>query len=969
MRSGKVILQGLLCFMIVFSLVLPLTGCESPPAAPEPDAISTVQALTSSGLADSPWPKFGQNAQSTGQSPYRGPDRPYLKWSFTTAECVYSSPAIGVDGTIYFGSNDHKLYAINPDGSEKWSFTTQYYVDSSPAIGADGTIYVGSYDRKLYAINPDGSEKWSFTTGDLVASSPAIGEDGAIYVGSVDRKLYAINPDGSKRWSFTAGHSVPSSPAIGADGTVYVGSDDRKLYAINPDGSQKWSFTTGADVFSSPAIGVDGTIYVGSFDNRLYAINPDGSKKWSFTTAEAVRSSPAIGADGTIYVGSRDKKLHAINPDGSQRWSFTTGFWVESSPAIGADGTIYVGSDDRKLYAINPDGSQKWSFTTGGLVRSSPAIGADGTVYFGSGRERKLYAITAAYHLTVSSTAWGAVAEPGEGQFTYPGGTAVDLVAEADEGYRFTNWTGDVGTIDDVDDPETTITMNGDYSIVANFEAEEVAHFPDPNLEGVIRHYIGKPTGDIYRSDLVGLTILRAAERGISDLTGLEHCVDLQTVHLCNNEISDVTPLSTLTSLTKLLLWDNQIADVSQLSSLTNLNNLHIHTNQITDVSHLSSLTNLYHLHLGANQISDITPLGLLVKLTGVALHNNEISDVSPLGTLANLNSLHLASNQISDISPLRSLTNLHWIELWDNEISDISPLVDNHGLGEGNYLKLRYNHLSLAEGSQAMTDIQALVDRGVNVCYEPQKEYALTVYPTAGGVVTVPGEGTSAHYWGTLVDLVAEADVGYQFLNWSGDVSTIDNVNSASTTIAITGDFSITANFESTTASVETSTGTGIAHFTTSHGVIEDLQALPSLPPAPPANIRFPHGMFSFKVTGIDLGQTVTLTVELPGTMPSGTRWWKEHMGAWYSIPVTVVEPNVISFTLTDGVFPGDSDGTQDGVITDPGGPGNPVPSLTVGWEGSPVNKAAVMAPWIALLAVMAGVSLLVLRRRQAQI
>jgi len=426
--------------------------------------------------ADSPWPMFRQNPQRTGRSPYSGPEVPELKWSFTTGAPISSSPAIGADGTIYVGSNDNKLYAINRDGSQKWSFTTGGPVRwSSPAIGADGTIYVGSYDNKLYAINPDGSQKWSFTTGYLVDSSPAIGADGTIYVGSDDNKLYAINRDGSQKWSFTTGDMVLSSPAIGADGTIYVGSDDGKLYAINPDGSQKWSFTTGDMIWSSPAIGADGTIYVGSGNGKLYAINRDGSQKWSFTTGSYVDSCPAIGADGTIYVGSNDNKLYAINRDGSQKWSFTTGDVVRSSPAVGADGTIYVGSYDNRLYAINPDGTGwMWMATTGGDVMSSPAIGADGTIYVGS-YDNKLYAIAEEekeYDLTISSTTGGSVFAPGEGTFTYVQGTRVNLVAEADKGYRFVNWTGDVGAIANVNAASTTITMNGDSTITANFIAQ-----------------------------------------------------------------------------------------------------------------------------------------------------------------------------------------------------------------------------------------------------------------------------------------------------------------------------------------------------------------------------------------------------------------------------------------------------------------------------------------------------------------
>jgi hypothetical protein len=83
------------------------------------------------------------------------------------------------------------------------------------------------------------------------------------------------------------------------------------------------------------------------------------------------------------------------------------------------------------------------------------------------------YAITAEfvkqYGLTISSTEGGSVTEPGEGVFTYDEGTVVDLVATPGEGYRFVDWTGDVGTIADVYDASTTITMNGDYSISANF--------------------------------------------------------------------------------------------------------------------------------------------------------------------------------------------------------------------------------------------------------------------------------------------------------------------------------------------------------------------------------------------------------------------------------------------------------------------------------------------------------------------
>jgi hypothetical protein len=93
------------------------------------------------------------------------------------------------------------------------------------------------------------------------------------------------------------------------------------------------------------------------------------------------------------------------------------------------------------------------------------------------------YSITAnfikQYDLTTSSTAGGNVTTPGEGLFPdYDAGTVVDLAATPGEGYWFVNWTGDVGTIADVNAAATNITMNGDYSIIANFDSAYPTVYP-----------------------------------------------------------------------------------------------------------------------------------------------------------------------------------------------------------------------------------------------------------------------------------------------------------------------------------------------------------------------------------------------------------------------------------------------------------------------------------------------------------
>jgi cytoskeletal protein CcmA (bactofilin family) len=76
---------------------------------------------------------------------------------------------------------------------------------------------------------------------------------------------------------------------------------------------------------------------------------------------------------------------------------------------------------------------------------------------------------TAQYTLAVSHAGNGSVISPGEGTFTYPANRVVTLQAQPDPNAGFGNWTGDVGTVEDPSDDFTTITMNGNYTIVANF--------------------------------------------------------------------------------------------------------------------------------------------------------------------------------------------------------------------------------------------------------------------------------------------------------------------------------------------------------------------------------------------------------------------------------------------------------------------------------------------------------------------
>jgi hypothetical protein len=104
------------------------------------------------------------------------------------------------------------------------------------------------------------------------------------------------------------------------------------------------------------------------------------------------------------------------------------------------------------------------------------------------------------YELSINSTAGGSVTTPGEDTFDYAAGTVVDLVATSDTGHRFVEWTGDVGTIADINAASTNITMNGNYSVTANFVAVETGHVGIKAGDWIKITYAitGLPAGQLY---------------------------------------------------------------------------------------------------------------------------------------------------------------------------------------------------------------------------------------------------------------------------------------------------------------------------------------------------------------------------------------------------------------------------------------------------------------------------------------
>ena len=178
----------------------------------------------------------------------------------------------------------------------------------------------------------------------------------------------------------------------------------------------------------------------------------------------------------------------------------------------------------------------------------------------------------------------------------------------------------------------------------------EAQWMPDANLREAIRQKLEIDTNTpLTKADMLQLTSLdilklQVAEK-ISDLTGLEHAINLEFLLLPKNRIQDIRPLANLTNLTFLDLGGNTISDVSSLAGLVRLEVLGLWSNQIVDVSPLAGLVNLKDLALQDNQIAGISPLVGLTRLTELNVRNNGIADLSSLTELTSIEVLHSEGN------------------------------------------------------------------------------------------------------------------------------------------------------------------------------------------------------------------------------------------------------------------------------------------------------------------------------------
>jgi hypothetical protein len=424
----------------------------------------------------SPWPHFGGLDNTNSRyTPILGSQSGNVNLLNTTNNfyVINTSPVIASDGTIYVGVNQNSsiindnpiqgyLFAYNPNGTLKWYYTLQKtlynpallstFNTSTPTVGSDGTIYFGTGINNpgyqgagpvgstfVYAINPNGTLKWlrndivpidapqppnNACNSVIITASLVIGSDNNLYFGcnanssrtpQTSSSLFSLNStNGNTNWEFSLSSiqsvnlsisEIPDSVAIDNNGNVYFICWNRSynnllvyLISLTSGGTFRYicdlnnGNTNNMNVYGRPVLSVDNSVvyamtYLNNYPNTsnyLYSINAESGTVSLIRTISFISNGISLNnsmcrdKNNNLYfsiVSDYNAVLYSVNKYGIINWSYTINApsgssvgIIDNTPAIGSDGTIYFqvlltdydNFGSYYIYAINPNGTLKW---------------------------------------------------------------------------------------------------------------------------------------------------------------------------------------------------------------------------------------------------------------------------------------------------------------------------------------------------------------------------------------------------------------------------------------------------------------------------------------------------------------------------------------------------------------------------------------------------------------------------------
>jgi cell division septation protein DedD len=513
------------------------------------------------------------------------------------------------------------------------------------------------------------------------------------------------------------------------------------------------------------------------------------------------------------------------------------------------------------------------------------------------------------YNLSTASTAGGNVTVPGEGTYSYGGGHLVTINASPDPCYYFISWTGDTGNISDVNNPNTSITMNGNYSIQANFAINISTLTYTANAGGTVNNTTPQ--------------VVTCGENGSPVLAIPNACY-----HFVNWSDS---------------ITDNPRTDTNVTNNITVAANFAINTSTLTYTANAGGTIN------GASpQIVNCGEDGSAVEAVPNACYHfvnwNDSSTQNPRTDTNVTNNITVAANFAINTSTLTYTANA------GGTINGASPQVVNCSENGSAVEAVPNACYYFVNWSDSITD-NPRTDTATSVNQTFSANFAIYQYTltyTAGANGSINGTSPQTVNCGASGTAVrAVPDAGYRFFNWS-DGRTVN----PRTDTNVQSDITVTANFrlgggggggggsvasQVLTINVFNETSTGIID---NSGVLQqdvdavsqdgrvsihipagtaalaqdgnsltqiDVHILDEYPEPPDGKIVV--AAFDFEPDGATFNPAIQITITYdPATLPEGAdesqlviAFYNEAAGQWEYLSGTVnPDTNTITFSIT---------------------------------------------------------------------
>lgn len=252
-------------------------------------------------------------------------------WSTIVPGRVVGAPSL-TGKSLVVGTDDGSLHAValsdDPAAlpGRSWQpFRADGKIWSRPAQ-ADGSLYFGTLGHSVYAVSTDdGKERWRVPLDGAVVGSPLV-RDGVVHVGALDRTFYALNAEnGTEEWRLEGDGWFWASP-VSEGGVIYAATLAGSVYALDPNGNQVWSSPADASgpIVAAPVV-LEHSIVVATTEKIVHQFSRiDGREEWSIGVGEQVRGDMASNGE-VVYLIDTDGVVHALHT-GQRRelWTYPT---------------------------------------------------------------------------------------------------------------------------------------------------------------------------------------------------------------------------------------------------------------------------------------------------------------------------------------------------------------------------------------------------------------------------------------------------------------------------------------------------------------------------------------------------------------------------------------------------------------------------------------------------------------------